>query len=91
MWYHWRLGVGHLHAHQPSCIPHEPRDIAAPDDPISEQLPGAGYTWTTDVENDADYELNNPEMALEDRKLEGWNESDDLNNGNEEGSENNDK
>ena len=30
-------------------------------------------------------------MALEDRKLEGWNESDDLNNGNEEGSENNDK
>jgi len=91
MWYHWGLGVGHLHIHQPSCVPHKPRGIAAPDDPIPKQLPGSGYTQTTDIENDADHELNDPEMALEDCKLEGWDESDDLNDGDEEGSEDDDK
>jgi hypothetical protein len=91
MRYHWGLGVGHLHAHQPSCVPREPRGIAAPDDPIPEQLPEGGYTRITDVENDADHESNDPELALEDRELEGWDESDDLDDSDEEGSEDDDE
>ena len=79
------MGVGHLHAHQSasSCIPHGSRGIDAPDDPIPEQLPGGGDTQTADMENDAHHELDNPEMALEDREFEGWDdvESDDPNDG----------
>ena len=29
-------------------------------------------THTTDMGDDADHELDNPEMALKDRNLEGW-------------------
>ena len=89
MQYHWGFGVGHLHAHQStfSCVPHEPREIDAPYDPIPKQLPGSGNTRTTGIENDSDYESDDPEMGLEDRELEGWDESDDPDDGDEEGSD----
>lgn len=93
MRYHWGLGVGHLHAHQPtsSCVHCEPRGIDAPDDSIPEQPSDGGYMRTTDVENDADQESDDPEMNLEDRELEGWDESGDSNDGDEDGSDDDDE
>jgi hypothetical protein len=89
MRYHWGLGVGHLHAHQStfSCVSRESKEIDAPYNPIPEQLPGGGDTRTTDIENDSDYELDDPEMGLEDCELKGWDESNDPDNGDEDGSD----
>jgi hypothetical protein len=93
MRYHWGFAVGHLHAHQSTfgCVLSEPREIDAPYDPIREQPPGGGDTRTTDIENDSDYEPDDPEMDLEDRELEDWDESDDPDDGDEEGSDDDDE
>jgi hypothetical protein len=81
MRYHAGLGVGHVHTHLSSAngIPCESRNINVPDDPIPEQLPGGWEMQAPDVENEQNDETENPEMALEDRENEGWEdvESDD--------------
>ena len=76
MQYHWGLGVGHLHAHHSTfdCIPDNSRSINAPDEQFADPEPPPGNvdTHATDMGDDADHESDNPEMALEDRDLEGW-------------------
>ena len=93
MWHHWGLEVGHLHAYQStsSCIPCQPREIDAPYNPIPEQLPDSGDTRTTDIENDSDYKSDDQEMGLKDCELEGWDKSNDPDDGDEEGSDNDDE
>jgi hypothetical protein len=77
MRYHWGLGVGHLHAHQPtfnaSRIPDKPRDTQddqfadfEPDEPSGENA------HAPDTDSDKCYESDNPELDLDDRDLEGW-------------------
>ena len=93
MRYHVRLGVGHVHTHQSSASgeskdidgPDESSDIDVPDDPIPERLSFGGETQAPDLENEHNDETDNPEMALEDRENEGWEdvESHDSNDGNE--------
>ena len=96
MRYHGGLGAGHVHTHQSSAsgIPQEPSDINVPDelsdidvpdDPNPEQLPAGGDTEAPGIENEQNDEADNPEMALEDRQNESWEdvESDDSQNGDE--------
>ena len=74
MRYHWGLGVGHLHAHQSATtsiyIPGED----APDIE-NEEIPNEGDIQvnieTQDGMSDV-FEPYNPELDLEDRELEGW-------------------
>ena len=81
------MSVGHVHTHQSSdsSIPHELSDIDVPDDPIPKGLPGGGETQTPNMENEQNDETDNPEMSLEDRENEGWEdmESNDSKDGNE--------
>lgn len=78
MRYHWGQGVGHLHAHQSTshCIPdqssEQPMAINALDDPDPEELPDGEDSDTCAADKVDDYELDNPEFALEDRDLDGW-------------------
>jgi hypothetical protein len=91
MRYHAGLGVGHVHTHSgqssASSIPRQSRTIDVPDDSIPERLPDGGETQapSSDMENEQNDETDNPEMALEDRENEGWEdvESDDSKDGNE--------
>ena len=92
MRYHWGLGVGHLHAHQHSAISGR---IPQEDDQemeltereaeerlvqnIADALPEIQAEHeSSDVEHS-----DNPELGLEDRHLEGWedNESEDSERG----------
>lgn len=98
MRYHWGLGVGHFHAHQnaSSCIPQRSK-IDVPDDSDLGQ-PSGGETTTSFQDNNTHDEQDDPELDLEDRELEGWDdvESDDDDDGrsggndSEQGSENGD-
>lgn len=76
MRYHWGLGVGHLHAHPPTStyIPDNSRDVDASNDLFAdpELPPGEADTHITDVDDNMYRESDNPEMGLEDRDLEGW-------------------
>jgi len=81
MRYHWGLGVGHLHAHQHSAIsgriPQEDnQEMELPereaeerlDQNIADALPEIQAEHeSSDVEHS-----DNPELGLEDRHLEGW-------------------
>ena len=81
MRYHWGFGVGHFHAHQFSSngMSHQSRSVDIPDDTAPNQLPGSNDV-RSNVEDDPCHELDDPEMTLEDREFEGWEdvESDDL-------------
>ena len=78
MCYHWGLGVGHLHAHQststPGCISNlaeDAQDGQPPNTELQEALresPAHG----NDRDSDMGYESGNPELCLEDRNFEGW-------------------
>jgi hypothetical protein len=71
MRYHWGLGVGHLHAHQPgstaSRIPEEP-DMQDE----TEELGENNVDIHTQDNNGDVYDSDDPELGLEDRHLEGW-------------------
>ena len=78
MRYHWGLGVGHLHAHgltsASSWVPDQSRDTDAPEisstnpeDPTDDLEP-----HVTDFDSNACDESVNPEMTLDERDLEGW-------------------
>jgi hypothetical protein len=93
MRYHWGLGVGHLHAHQPrstatsSYTPCQPGDTK--DDQYAEPEPeGAegrvdydGHEPSAEPGDNASdiYESDDSELRLDERDLEGWEdvESDD--------------
>ena len=78
MRYHWGLGVGHLHAHgltsPPSWIPDQSRDFDTPDNSSTnpEDPTGDLEPHVTDFDSSACYESVNPEMTLDERDLEGW-------------------
>jgi hypothetical protein len=77
MHYHWGLGVGHLHAHQPTstsnCIPDEAETQDG-------QFQGVELGESTHAPNpypdDAtDIESDNPELGLDDREADIWQDS----------------
>jgi hypothetical protein len=75
MRYHWGLGVGHIHAHQPVAWSghdsEDPRDVPSPGREPEEA--SATYSGNTQTGNDSDGDdTDNPELDLEDRDLEGW-------------------
>jgi len=81
MRYHWGLGVGHLHAHQHSAtsgrIPQEDtQEMELPECVAEERLDQ--NIANTRLETQAEHESSdvehsdNPELGLEDRHLEGW-------------------
>ena len=78
MRYHWGLGIGHLHAHEPtftsSWVPDQSRGTGAldnsstnPEDSTRDLEP-----HVTDFDSNACYESVNPEMTLDELDLEGW-------------------
>jgi hypothetical protein len=78
MRYHWGLGVGHFHAHQSastsgcvSDLAEDAQDIQVPDMEPQEAL-GETLAHANDRGSDMGYESDNPELSLEDRDLEGW-------------------
>jgi len=75
MRYHWGLGVGHLHAHQPSAMAcHIPEARGGElQDFLSERISGEDDTnmQILDRNNNAG-DSDNPELALEDNNSEGW-------------------
>ena len=88
MRYHWGLGVGHYHAHQPTSslhhditsqlITNEPGDTQ---DNQSSNLEPKGTSYrNADAlgDDDLEYISDNPELGLEDRHLpdEGWQDTD---------------
>ena len=70
MRYHWGLGVGHLYAHGPSstscCSEHDGDDIDL--DPHE----GSGDKQHVQDEDSDNYNSDHPELSLEDREAEGW-------------------
>ena len=90
MRYHWGLGVGHFHAHQSastsgcvSDLAEDAQDIQVPgmepQEALGETLAQANDRGGSDI----GYESDNPELSLEDRDLEGWDdiEMDDIGDG----------
>ena len=86
MRYHWGLGIGHIHAHQSSgtCdhISEEPdvQDVQLLCE--TEERLGENNIDTQFQEGDSDVEdHHDPELDLEDREYEGW-DDEDLEDGN---------
>jgi hypothetical protein len=93
MRYHWGLGVGHFHAHQPhatatsSYTPCQPEDTKNDHDAESGVAEGSdtydGHKLSAELGDNASdvYESDNSELGLDDRDPEGWedveSESDD--------------
>ena len=89
MRYHWGLGVGHFHAHQSastsgcvSDLAEDTQDIQGPGMELQEAS-GESLTQANRRGSDMGYESENPELCLEDRDLEGWDdiEMDDIEDG----------
>ena len=73
MHYHFGLGVGHLYVHRPvPTLSRIPEGFQGSQDSPS---PGCETGKRLDVNQDADSDIYNPddpELGLEDRDLEGW-------------------
>jgi hypothetical protein len=102
MRYHWGLGVGHFHAHQPTSslhhnitsqpITNEPGDTQ---DNQSSNMDAEGTSYrNADVleDDDLEYISDDPELGLEDRHLpdEGWQDTDTDGTGGDSGSDSED-
>jgi hypothetical protein len=75
MRYHWGLGVGHLHAHQPRSTSSFGYGADGPDlSENHEDLLTNLEPKETQIEDGASdsYESDNPELGLEIRDSEGW-------------------
>jgi hypothetical protein len=81
MRYHWGLGVGHIHVHRPtsasSCIPNQPMDVETSDNVPTDPeavlpVPADGDPEVTTANNTCHEEFADPEMVLENRDPEGW-------------------
>jgi hypothetical protein len=78
MRYHWGLGVGHFYAHQPASTLGHASDMAG--DAQDSQVPDMelqeasreSLEQPNDKGSDMGYDSDNPELSLEDRDLEGW-------------------
>jgi hypothetical protein len=93
MRYHWGLGVGHIHAHQHTvplaAIPRtDSPDVQLEHEPDA-TLDVNEINIQIDLQdgNSDVYHSDNPELGLEDRELEGWEdvESDGSEGGDEGG------
>src|ERR1700677_4744505 len=76
MRYHWGLGVGHIHAHRSMLAMfgymRGHRQGAQSSEQEPEDMSGANASSTPDG-NDSDiYDSDDPELGLEDRHLDGW-------------------
>ena len=65
MWYHFGLGVGHVHAHMPTSS-YQSMSMDAQDEPVPELLPIGRDVRTMDVADDDNNKLDDSEMGLED-------------------------
>jgi hypothetical protein len=90
MRYHWGLGVGHLHAHQHTATsaptPEKNAPNAQPPEPEAEEgLDENSVNAQIEIQdgNSEAYHSDNPELGLEERDFEGWEdvESEDSENG----------
>ena len=78
MWYHWGLGIGHLHVHRLTSTspwnPDQPRDADAPDNSSAhpEDPTGDVESNATSFDNNTCDETVNPEMALDEHDLKDW-------------------
>ena len=84
MRYHWGLGVGHFHAHQPrasatsSNTPCQPGDTENDQDAESGGAEGIGnydgHEPSAEIGDNASdiYPSDNSELGLDERDLEGW-------------------
>jgi hypothetical protein len=88
MHYHWELGLGHFHVHQPTstsrCAHVEPdaqdgQPLEPEDDPMTEER-GVNIQVQDGNSDACD---SDPELCLEDCEYEGWNdvESEDSEDG----------
>jgi hypothetical protein len=84
MRYHWGLGVGHFHAHQPSGTSfhtseeQDAGDAELPECEAEERL----NEDDGDVDGNSDVGIpHDPELGLEDREYEGWDDEEDSGGG----------
>ena len=90
MRYHWGLGVGHYHAHQPTSISHHNITSRSNLEPDSEGTSYSNVDPLGDSNDDLEYISDDPELGLEDRHLpdEGWQDMDtDVDDGGYSGSD----
>ena len=95
MRYHWGLGVGHIHAHQHTvplaAIPRTNSPNVQPEHEPDATLDVNEINIQIDLQdgNSDVYHSDNPELGLEDRESEGWEdvESDGSERGDEGGDE----
>ena len=78
MHYHWVLGVGHYHAHQPKSSSHH--NVTSHSN-LEPDLEGTSYSNVDPLGNSNDkleYISDDPELGLEDHHLpdEGWQDMD---------------
>jgi hypothetical protein len=81
MRYHWGLGVGHLHAHQYAVIStpvleKDAQDAQPPECEPEERLDENSVNDQIDIQdgNSEGYQSDHPELCLEERDFEGWND-----------------
>jgi hypothetical protein len=83
MRYHWGLGVGHFHAHQPSSSgtsvrtseqPLNPQDVQLLECETEERLGENNIDMAPNHDGDSD--VDDPELDLEDREYVGWDDED---------------
>ena len=100
MRYHWGLGVGHLHAHQHTVTSapiseKDAQDARSPEYEPEETLDENDVNAQVEAQDgDSEgYHSDNPELCLEDRDLEGWEdvESEDSDGEDEERDEDEDE
>ena len=73
MRYHWGLGVGHIHAHGLARSTWSPLRVPPTPDYGLEEASGSNDIGVSHLGNDSDVEnSDDPELDLEDRHLEGW-------------------
>jgi hypothetical protein len=81
MRYHWGLGVGHLHAHQHTVISapvleKDAQDAQPPECEPEERLDENNVNAQINIQdgNSEGYQSDQPELCLEERDFEGWND-----------------
>ena len=72
MRYHWGLAVGHLYSHMPTSTSDSPvGPRGAEDDRYAQGDESPDRASDTDSASDM-YETDNPELGLDDRDVEDW-------------------
>jgi hypothetical protein len=79
MRYHWGLGVGHFHAHGLTSASFSNPGLSSDTDAPDNSTQDPAELCPIDTDSNACHESVNPEMTLDERDLEGWEdvESDD--------------